>query len=325
MGVKKMNNISFHPILPVGVIVAMDIVGGFYMVRILARRQNILPKLSAFARILLITILTAFITARPMLEKRDAEVMLKNLDILFVVDTTFSMNAADSEPRRTRLNAALDDLRTFTRNLSGSNFALIQFDNRSRVLSPFTQDISTVTGLAENITTPKYYDGNGTAVGDSIKDMASLLRSSRKKDKRKTIVFFMSDGEDTRSSDANFSELKGLIDGGAVIGYGTSQGARMKDGYSGYVYDYETHEDAITRLDEQNLKQIADAMGIDYVYSNGKNNLDFTIAKISRYARMVSGIDHNYISYQDLYYYLSFPLAILLLFEFMAFLYRGRL
>ena len=320
-----MNNISFHPILPVGVIVAMVIVGGFYMVRILARRQNILPKLSAFARILLITILTAFITARPMLEKRDAEVMLKNLDILFVVDTTFSMNAADSEPRRTRLNAALDDLRTFTRNLSGSNFALIQFDNRSRVLSPFTQDISTVTGLAENITTPKYYDGNGTAVGDSIKDMASLLRSSRKKDKRKTIVFFMSDGEDTRSSDANFSELKGLIDGGAVIGYGTSQGARMKDGYSGYVYDYETHEDAITRLDEQNLKQIADAMGIDYVYSNGKNNLNFTIAKISRYARMVSGIDHNYISYQDLYYYLSFPLAILLLFEFMAFLYRGRL
>ncbi|UMG93449.1 hypothetical protein [Nocardioides sp. TF02-7] len=94
------------------------------------------------------------------------------------------------------------------------------------------------------------------------------------------MVVFVSDGENTAdgADQASFEQLADLVDGGVVLGYGTADGARMPEADDlsedeGYVYDFETNDDAISRIDEENLQRVADEMGIDYVHRTGPGGM----------------------------------------------------
>ena len=56
-----------------------------------------------------------------------------------------------------------------------------------------------------------------------LDDMLKVLKASKEKENRKRIVFFISDGEITNNENLkSFAELKKYVDGGAVLGYGTT-------------------------------------------------------------------------------------------------------
>ena len=83
----------------------------------------------------------------------------------------------------------------------------------------------------------------------------------------------MSDGEQTvQPAPRSFERLDAAVAGGAVLGYGTDEGARMhvyvgRDEVSDlYIHDYETGTDAISRIDEANLAKVADELGVTYVH-----------------------------------------------------------
>lgn len=66
-----------------------------------------------------------------------------------------------------------------------------------------------------------------------------------------------------------------LVNGGAVLGYGTDQGGRMKekssysaDEATGYIQDRsgENAGDAVSRIDEDTLRGIAAQLGVPYVH-----------------------------------------------------------
>ena len=102
--------------------------------------------------------------------------------------------------------------------------------------------------------------------------VASLERSAKKQD-RYTVVFFISDGEITNDDKLkSFSGASSYLDGGAVLGYGTSQGGQMKVQKSmymdekGYLEDTESSSNAVSKINENNLKTIAQDMGIDYIH-----------------------------------------------------------
>jgi Ca-activated chloride channel family protein len=104
--------------------------------------------------------------------------------------------------------------------------------------------------------------------------------------------------EDEQASDVitSFAELTD-VDGGAVFGYGTTEGARMveyvgSDGLftsgSPYVFDYEAGAPAISKLDEDNLVAAADELGMPYVHREEPGGLGAMASALADAAPTVS-------------------------------------
>ena len=85
------------------------------------------------------------------------------------------------------------------------------------------------------------------------------------------MVFYLGDGEQTVSSTPeSFAASKKLVSGGAVLGYGTAEGGPMREttgAFSGKG-DYIQYQgsDALSRIDEGNLKRIAAELGVGYAH-----------------------------------------------------------
>ena len=235
-----------------------------YIISVLRRKSNTGLKVLAILRISIMVLLAFLTNLRIMDKKYDAKVEMKNLDVLFVVDTTISMWAEDYKGSKTRMRGVLHDTEYIIDELSGSNFGLIRFDNRSQILAPFTQDHETVKDAFTTIKEPDIYYARGSSLNVSYDDMESLLLSSNQKDERMTILFYITDGEITDESELrSFKELEQYVDAGAVLGYGTTKGGKMKYGdYGNYVQDPEKGKDAISSIDETNLKKVASDLDI---------------------------------------------------------------
>lgn len=238
----------------------------------------------------LMVLMLVLIGLRPTLPNgEDAETTSGNLDVLFVVDTTASMIAEDYNGGEMRLTGVKADIAAITERLAGARFGLIGFDNAAYQPVPFTTDATAVVGAADALMPFATYYANGTGIDSPVAYMKSTLESAAKKAGRMRVVFYMGDGEQTiEQSPASFSGLRDLIDAGAVLGYGTEAGGRFKetnyDGISDTYYSYydENYDDreAVSRIDEENLRRAADEMGIDYRRRESPGNLDEVIGDV---------------------------------------------
>jgi Ca-activated chloride channel family protein len=101
------------------------------------------------------------------------------------------------------------------------------------------------------------------------------------------VVFLLTDGEQTvQPAPRSFARLDPAVAGGAVLGYGTEDGARMRV-YVGrdqtatlYIHDYDSGADAISRIDEENLRRLAEQLGVTYVHRTEPSDVG-DIAKAS--------------------------------------------
>ncbi len=127
----------------------------------------------------------------------------------------------------------------------------------------------------------------GSRLDRPIAAMARLL--PRTEDgSRYSVAFFLSDGEQTAEGDPpDFRSLAPSISAGAVLGYGSDEGGRMRI-YTGrdslldqYIQDPETGEDAVSRIDEATLRGIADDLGVDYLHRTSPGGLGDLAAGIA--------------------------------------------
>ena len=274
-----------------------------------------LRKILAVLRIALILILTFGILIRPMREVQDSSVETRNIDVLFVLDETISMWAEDYNGNRPRMDGVMEFCSGIMEDLAGANFGLIVFENRSRILAPFTQDAVTVSDAMKLITAPDKNYARGSSLNTPHEDMRRLLTSSASKEKRITAVFFLSDGEITDDSQLeSFSDLAGLIDFGAVLGCGTKEGGIMKDSYGFTIRDAESYDHAVSCLDENTLRRLAADLNVPYIHLEKNTDVKYLEEAILAESAMVSGTQKS-VSYQDLYYYFTWPLILLLIWE----------
>lgn len=293
---------------------------------IIKNKLNTLDKIFTLSRMTVIYLLILIIGLRPVKTYTKYEFATKNLDVLFVVDSTMSMWAYDYNGNHPRIDGVRADVDYILKELAGSNFGLIAFDDTARVLSPFTQDMQYISDLVSVLTMPDSYYASGSDMGIAYRDIASLLESSDKKENRKTIIFFISDGEITNGKKlVSYQDLAGYIDAGAVLGYGSAEGGKMKDNYS-LIYDYNTHSDAVSKIDEDNLKQIAEDLGVQYLNMNdGNASLAGLVDLIRESSATVVEQGDGAEKYIDTYYYFAAALCIMLLIEAIMFIRRGRL
>ncbi|MCR5403232.1 MAG: VWA domain-containing protein [Butyrivibrio sp.] len=317
------------PIFPIGIMLLIFI--AFFLVSaylIIKNKTKTHEKIFSLVRVTAIYVLVLIIGIRPVMVETKYEFATKNLDVLFILDNTISMRALDYNGRKPRMDGAKNDVNYILSELAGSNFGLVTFDDSAHVLSPFTQDMQYIRDLLDTEEPPDSYYARGSDPSIAYQDIEALLLSSAKKENRKTIVFFLGDGEVTGDRELkDFSDLGQYVDAGAVLGYGTTTGGKMKNSYGyGYVYDYNRFQDAVSKIDEENLKKMARELGVDYLYLNGGNAaLQGLVDIIKESSKTVIESGNGAEIESDVYYYLAIPLAILLFMEIFVFLKNGRL
>lgn len=330
-----------NPVIPVYIMAPL--LGVIFLLVILMmiwRRQQLKTLLFTGLRVFLIFALAFIINLRPMHAGNEANLETRNVDVLFVVDTTISMWALDYNGEEQRINGVLQDCQYIMEKLAGANFGLIRFDNRGQILAPFTQDVRNVSDAMDTIRRPDNDYASGTDLSAAYPQMLDLLESSYTKEDRKTVVFFFSDGEITNgAARLDYSPLAYLIDAGAVLGYGTAEGGKMETGEAaishnrrrdegsfsyGYFTDPQTGEIALSKIDENNLKGLAEEMGLEYIYMDKSENVDAILSYIRQIAKATVG-EAKIQTFEDTYFYYAIPLLLLLLLELVRMVYVRKL
>ena len=281
----------------------------------------------AYIRQIIMIILLFMINLRMMIPT-DVEVSTKRIDanVFFVIDNTISMTANDCADGTTRMDALKADCNNITGSLSGARFSLITFANISKLVFPLTESTSFVNSCIKGIGVTDELYAKGSSM-NICKDMVvELVKAAHEKNTGKVIVFFISDGEITNGDTLDsFKEAAKYIDGGAVLGYGTSKGGNM------YIKDYFSDSDdlvaiedkseypykkAVSKIDEENLKAIAKDMGIEYINMTTENKLDTVIDNIKKDTASLGDEDSRLDGYKDIYFIFIIPLLGMLVYEF---------
>ena len=212
-----------------------------------------------------------------------------DLDVLVVVDRTTSMAALDWDGQQQRLVGVRSDLAATAETLAGSRFALLTFGRSAHLDLPFSSDTATFTAAAAGIRAEDPFDGTGSSPDRPLAAIGDLLARDRDQHPdRRRILLYLGDGEVTESKAglASFDPLRSLVDGGLVIGYGTEAGGRMRvfaDPAGGSTYlTLPSGADALSRIDEGNLRAMAEQVGIGYVHSVRPGGVISQVEAISR-------------------------------------------
>ena len=307
---------NLNPVIPVpALIIAFAVAVLIMLVAWIRSRESRIRSTLALARRAAIAALVFVIALRPMKEEYGTDIRLSNLDVLFVLDITLSM-WADDGPETTRIDGAVTEIGDIMEALPGANFGLITFQNKSTVLAPFTQDTNSVMRYLNNISIPSKYYAKGSRMDVPYYDVQNMLISSDRKENRYTVIFFLSDGEDTDPEPKPYSyeDLGNLVDGGAVIGYGTEAGGEMTDADGFNVYSQSSLERGVSRIDEDNLEKMADELGVKYVHCDKVSSLAPLFEKIMEESGTVTEKNRDYRIYGDTYYmYVPYLTGLLLL------------
>ena len=302
---------KLFPIIPIWIMLIICI---SLIIYIIIKKRDLLQ--------ILIIILLFVINLRIMIPSNNSKTIKNDLDILFVIDNTISMNALDYNGSNTRLSGVKEACNYIIDELNGSRFSVITFDNTSRIVTPYTYDTN-ITREAISIMTPinELY-AKGSSIDVSLDSIMYSLKNSKKKNDNNRIIFFISDGENTsNNSIKSFKSISKYISDGAVLGYGTKKGGYMKDeseyATNEYIMDYTSTNfgKAISKIDEKNLKEIANDMDVDYIHVTNSNDINSKIKQIKNKTK--STLESNdKSSYDDIYYIFVIPLLILLFIEF---------
>ncbi|MCR4688159.1 MAG: VWA domain-containing protein [Saccharofermentans sp.] len=312
-----MDGLRFEPMLPIWVMVLICI--GL----LLLKRKGIAP----YVRQIFMVILIFIINLRPMYKSDNVKVVKQDLNCycIFVVDNTTSMLAEDYNGDETRMTGVSADVKHITESLGGAKFAVIDFNNEAHMSAPFTDDNVFINNVISSLAPPYLVYSKGTNISVSYSLLEYLLEETEEFDNGEVLVFFMSDGENTDGNDLDsFADLAEYIDGGAVMGYGTDSGGQMHwhdvlDDELVLVederdYPYKT---AISKIDEDNLEDIASDLDLPYVHMEETSDIDDVLDDIVETLASEQKEDVRK-GYKDMYYLFAIPLAGLIAYEFIS-------
>lgn len=175
-------------------------------------------------------------------------------DIVFVVDCSRSMLAADVSPNR--LDRAKLAVLDFVRRHGRGRVGLVAFAGQAFLQCPLTFDYGAFEDSLQTMD-EKTIPVGGTDIGRALDE---AFRAMEKADRRKVVVL-ITDGEDLEKSGARTAEA--LAEQGVVVfavGVGTEAGAEIKvlneQGQLDFVRD-SSGQPVRSRLDETALRKIA--------------------------------------------------------------------
>ncbi|EWT01862.1 von Willebrand factor A [Intrasporangium oryzae NRRL B-24470] len=225
---------------------------------------------------------------RPGVPGELADATAANLDVYYVVDTTSSIVAEDYGNSRPRLDGVRSDIAAIAEALPGARYSVVTFDQAARVRLPLTSDTTALGTALETLVPEAPEVSRGSSVTEANDRLTTLLeQADARHPERGRLVFYLGDGEQTAEGrPAPFTVPRKLINGGAVLGYGTTQGGRMQsvharyDPSPTYIKDPATGEDARSVISEATLRSIAGQLGVPYLHREAGDSIEPVVAPI---------------------------------------------
>ena len=311
-----------NPIIPVPVMAAICVV------LLVFKRKGITP----YIRQILIVLLLFLINLRPMYPDDNITIQKSKIDIniIFVVDDTISMLAEDEAGYPTRMDRAKADMFNIIDSLPGARFSVIAFNNDTNVLSPFTDSEAYLKNAIDAIAPIPSMYANGTNISVCFDALNSVVSNSETMGDYKTMIFFFTDGENTDDNRlVSFSRIGERISGGAVIGYGTPEGGTMHYRSTQYgepevIMDIRgnNHSEAVSRIDEDNLRQLAEDLNVPYIHSSDIDSLQQQLDSI-RAEFEAEPEEELKTGYADVYFCFAALLIPIVAYEFISLKRRG--
>src|SRR5436190_495928 len=227
----------------------------------LAGNVNRVRRAIRFAFVLFALALAIIALAKPRWGYTYEDVKRRGLDLLFAVDTSRSMLSNDVAPNRLeRVKLAAQDLIT---ELQGDRVGLIAFAGRAFLQAPLTIDYDAAVESINDLDTKTIPEG-GTNISEAI---ALAVQTFGKSAMGNRALIIFTDGEEL--SGDSVKEAKKAEEAGVkifTVGVGTIQGSLIPlEHEGGFVKDAkgEVHK---SKLDEDRLREIAQATGGMYLH-----------------------------------------------------------
>lgn len=213
------------------------------------------------------------------------EVKRRGIDIMFVLDTSRSMLAADVKP--SRLERSKLELSEFIDHLQGDRIGLVVFAGTAYVQCPLTLDYGAFKLFLDQVDTNLVSRG-GTDIGGALRKAEGAFQSG---DNKYKIIILITDGEDLEGNAVSAAEEAQKI-GIKIfsIGLGTPEGVPIpvvdEQGNKTYVRD-SSGQMVLSKLDETTLQKIALYTGGAYVRGTDAEGLGLQ----SIYEEKIAGIE----------------------------------
>ena len=277
----------------------------------------------------LIWICLVFALANPQMGSGVEKGKRKGIDIMLCLDVSNSMLAQDYAPNR--LEAAKRAMSLFIDELKGDRIGIVIFAGNAFVQLPITSDYAAAKMFISNIST-RMISTQGTDIATAIdKAAASMMPSDDVKNipnqpVTQKVIVVISDGED------HFAEAVEVASSVAkhgmlvyTIGVGNSIGEPIPIKTSGRT-DYKKDNEGntvITRLNDQTLREIANAGKGSYIHANNAHiGFDILLDNLNKLEKAEIE-DVVFSRYENRYYIPLWIAFVLLILEIM--LYNKRM
>jgi Ca-activated chloride channel family protein len=256
--------------------------------------------------------LCAFAVAGLVVPDGNQKINRRGTDLMIALDVSKSMLAQDIQP--SRLERAKQVVSKIIDNSPDNKIGLVVFAGRAYLQMPLTVDHEAAKMYLSSAS-PDDVPTQGTVIADALKMCYAAFNPKEKTFKS---VLLISDGED--HDDEAIKVTKELAKDGIMvntIGIGSPQGAPIMDPASGQYKKDEKGETVISKLNEQELSDIAkNGNGIYQLYTNTDAvaaNIKNQLSKIGNEATIS---DSSYASFKQYFQYFLGAAFVLLLIEF---------
>lgn len=252
--------------------------------------------------------------ANPQYGENEKDIESKGIDIMLAIDVSNSMLAEDLSPGYSRLKISKLSIEKLIEKLHGDHIGIVVFAGSAYKHLPITPDYNVAKTFTQNVTT-RMMSAQGTDIGLAIDECMTSFNFEN--GANKTIVVF-SDGEDHEEKGIIAAEKASEL--GVVvhtIGMGTTKGVPIpiytKGKKKGNKKD-ENDNTVLTKLNEENLINIANAGGGSYTRANGMNiGLEGLINQINTIEKATLSSE-KYTGYEDQFQpFLAIGLFLLLM------------
>lgn len=281
----------------------------------------------AWLRRTLMVLLLLVVALRPVTPLEGEQTQRMNANVFFVVDRTGSMNAEDYAGEQPRLEGVKADMERIMGMTEGSRYSIIAFDSTATEQLPLTTDAGAARAWVDTLATEPTAYSKGSNVDRPLTSLLTALQETEREDPDSHIlVYFLSDGENTDDRESeSFGQVNPLVDGGAVLGYGTAEGGPMKtrggenDGQ--YIPDPAGGQ-AVSTIDQPQLEKIAADLGVPYLHrTDPEAPIEGTMEGITLRPVPIESA-RSVASFEDWYWIAAIPLAALFIWELGEMTYR---
>ncbi len=230
---------------------------------LLLRKSRTMPQWVRSALMLSAAALFIVALARPVIDRGEIKVNTSTIDIIAGFDISRSMFASDIYPNRLELAKRKFD--AFLNDVKETRVGVIGFSSRAFMISPLTEDFTTLRYLVGNMNTDMV-SLRGTDIMQALEQTDALLKES---DKKALLLF--TDGGDKKDFSEEIAYAKAHNIVVFVYNIGTEKGGVIETGHGAMTDD--KGDIVVVRRNDAIKKLALESGGAFMVYSLKHNDI----------------------------------------------------